>query len=174
MNTLQTSIKPWYREPWPWLLMAGPLVVVIAALFTAWLAISTSDGLVADDYYKQGLSANKTIASSELAKTLGLAVAFHVTEEGFVMRLTARDNSFVPPSTLVVTLSHPTRAGLDQSQVFERKGEMYIGKLRLPASGHWLVLIEDEPKSWRLLGNVVLPASGETVIGGTDSADIRN
>ena len=170
---MQTAGKPWYREPWPWLLMLGPFAVVIAAMYTAWLAISTSDGLVADDYYKQGLSVNKTIASSELAKSLGLAVGFRVTESGFVMKLTARDKSFVAPPALVVTLSHPTRAGLDQSQVFTREGETYTGRLRLPRSGHWLVLIEDESKSWRLMGNVVLPASGETVIGGTDSADVR-
>ena len=168
------TLRPWYREPWPWLLMIGPFVVVVAAIYTAWLAISTSDGLVADDYYKQGLSVNKTIASSELAKAQGIAVALRVIEGGFAFRLTARDKAFAPPPRLVITLSHPTRAGLDQSQVFERVGAEYVGKLRLPASGHWLVLIEDEPKSWRLMGNVVLPASGETVIGGTESAEIRN
>lgn len=173
MNAPQI-VKPWYREPWPWLLMLGPFVVVVAAIYTAWLAVSTSDGLVANDYYKQGLSVNKTIASSERATALGLAVSLRVVEGGLALRLTARDKGFVPPPTLVVTLSHPTRAGLDQSKVFARVGDVYAGKLRLPASGHWLVLIEDEPKSWRLLGNVVLPTSGETVIGGTESADIRN
>lgn len=173
MNTPQVS-KPWYREPWPWLLMLGPFVVVVAGIYTAWLAVSTSDGLVADDYYKQGLSVNKTIASSAQATAFGLAVSLRVVEGGFELRLTARDKGFVPPSKLLVTLSHPTRAGLDQSQAVERLGDVYAGKLRLPASGHWLVLIEDEPKSWRLMGNVMLPASGETVIGGTESPDIRN
>ena len=23
--------KPWYKEPWPWLLMSGPAIVVVAA-----------------------------------------------------------------------------------------------------------------------------------------------
>lgn len=172
MNTPQV-IKPWYREPWPWLLMIGPFAVIVAGIYTAWLAISTADGLVADDYYKQGLSVNKTIASSERARVLGLTVSLHVVEGGLAFKLTARDQGFVPPPQLQLTLSHPTRAGLDQSQVFARNGDVYGGKLRLPASGHWLVLIEDEPKSWRLMGNVVLPTSGETVIGGTESADIR-
>lgn len=166
--------KPWYREPWPWLLMAGPVTVIIAAVYTAYLAVSSSDGLVADDYYKQGLAVNKTIASSEFARTHGLAVLLRVTQDGFAMKMTARDKEFVPPKSLVVTLSHPTRAGLDQTSVFERVGDRYVGKMRLPASGHWLVLVEDEPKSWRLMGNVVLPASGETVIGGAESAGTSN
>lgn len=172
MSTLQ-PIKPWYREPWPWLLMAGPAVVVIAGVYTAWLAISTSDGLVADDYYKQGLSVNKTIASSDQARALGVSVSLRIVAEGFQLRLAASDKSFVAPPKLVVTLSHPTRAGLDQTRVFERSGDIYVGNMRLPASGHWLVLVEDELKSWRLMGNVVLPASGETVIGGAESAEGR-
>lgn len=167
------AAKPWYREPWPWILMAGPAVVIVAGVFTAYLAVSTSDGLVADDYYKQGLAVNKTIASSEYAQKHGLSVAVKVTADGFSMKLSASDNDFVPPKSLVVTLSHPTRAGLDQTRVLERVGDSYAGKLRLPASGHWIILIEDEPKSWRLMGNVVLPASGETVIGGAESAGIR-
>ncbi len=172
--TTSLTMKPWYREPWPWLLMLGPFIVVIAGSYTAWLAISTSDGLVADDYYKQSLTVNKTIASSESAKSQGLSVALRVVEGGLAFRLSARDNAYVLPQKLVLTLSHPTRAGLDQTKVFERNGDSYVGQLRLPASGHWLVLIEDESKSWRLMGNVVLPSSGETVIGGVESVEVRN
>ena len=54
--------KPWYREPWPWLLMAGPVAVVLAGIATTVLAVTTFDGLVADDYYKQGLGINRVIA----------------------------------------------------------------------------------------------------------------
>jgi hypothetical protein len=162
------AIKPWYREPWPWLLMAGPAIVIVAAIYTAYLAVSSADGVVAEDYYKKGLAVGKTIASSENARKHGLGVALRTTADGFSLKLSANDAGFVPPPRLVITLSHPTRAGLDQTAVFEGKGNEYVGKLRLPASGHWLVLIEDESKSWRLMGNVVLPASGETVIGGSD------
>ncbi len=40
--------KPWYREPWPWLLMAGPAIVVVAGFLTLGFAIQSADGLVAD------------------------------------------------------------------------------------------------------------------------------
>jgi hypothetical protein len=153
--------------------MAGPMAVIIAALYTAYLAISTSDGLVADDYYKQGLAVNKTITSSENAQKHGVTVGLRVTEDGFAVRLTARDKEFAAPKSLVLTLSHPTRAGLDQTRVLDRVGDGYVAKMRLPTSGHWIVLIEDDAKSWRLMGHVVLPTSGEMVIGGTESAEIR-
>ena len=27
--------QPWYREPWPWILMAGPAIVVVAIFAVA-------------------------------------------------------------------------------------------------------------------------------------------
>jgi hypothetical protein len=158
--------QPWYREPWPWLLMLGPFVVILAGVYTAWLAISSSDGLVTDDYYKKGLKVDQTIARSERAKALGLVAGVRVTADTLSLRLTASAPEFVAPERLTVMVSHPTRAGLDQTQVVTREGPGYAAKFRLPASGHWLVAIEDEAKTWRLLGKVVLPAAGEVVIGG--------
>ncbi len=157
--------RPWYREPWPWILATGPAIVVVAALYTAWLAVVSNDGLVTDDYYRKGLSANQTIARSEQATKMGLVAGIRVSSEVLSVRLQAGDKSFVMPPTLALTITHPTRAGLDQSRVLVRDGELYSGEVRLPAAGHWLVLLEDERKTWRLMGNVILPANGETLIG---------
>ena len=44
--------NPWYREPWPWILMAGPATVVVAGIVTAWIAVANQDPLVVDNYYK--------------------------------------------------------------------------------------------------------------------------
>ena len=61
--TLATSAAtPWYREPWPWILMSGPAAVIVAGAFTIWIAFSGADGLVTQDYYKQGLAINRTLA----------------------------------------------------------------------------------------------------------------
>lgn len=174
-----TVARPWYREPWPWILAAGPFIVVVAAFYTAWLAIKSNDGLVTDDYYKKGLAAHQTIARSEQAGKFGLVAGVRVTADTLSVRLQASDGKFVLPPTLAVTISHPTRAGLDQSRVLARSGDLYTGDVRLPAAGHWLVLLEDEHKTWRLMGNVVLPANGETLIGSPVAvnaapADIRN
>ena len=170
--------KPWYREPWPWILAAGPAIVVVAGIYTAWLAIKTNDGLVTEDYYRKGLAAHQTVARSELAMRLGLVASLRIVGNEASVALKGADTSFVPPRSLVLTISHPTRAGLDQTRNLVRNGERYVGEVRLPAAGHWLVLVEDESRSWRLMGNVVLPASGELAIGGegnlTTAADIRN
>ena len=171
MNLPQkTTANPWYREPWPWFLMAGPFIVVIAGIATAWIAIRSNDGLVTEDYYRKGLAVNQTIARSEEAARIGLEAAVSVSGDRMSVRLAARDAAFVRPAGLTVTVSHPTRAGLDQVSRLEGAGGSYSGSFRLPAAGHWLVLIEDPDQRWRLMGNVILPASGETVIGAVAAA----
>ena len=35
---------------------------------------------------------------------------------------------------------------------------------RVPQPGHWLLLVEDEQQSWRLLGKVFLPTDTEIVL----------
>jgi hypothetical protein len=172
MQTLPVpGTAPWYRHRWPWFLMAGPGLVVVASFITLWLAIVSSDGLVTEDYYKKGLAINRTLALSEKARLLGIEAGLRLTLSSVSVRLSAKEPGFVPPAKIRVTVSHPTRAGLDQSQALTLQEGIYRGPFRLPAAGHWLVLVEDDAGSWRVLGNVVLPAAGETVLGGADLAD---
>ena len=166
----ERAARPWYREPWPWLLMAGPFAVVVAGFVTLWLAIRSNDGLVTADYYRKGMAINQTLARTGRATALGIEAGIRVTADSLTIRLKAASPDFVPPEQLRVTVAHPTRAGLDQSEVLMRQNDHYRGKFRLPAAGHWLVLIEDGARTWRLLGNLVLPAAGETVLGGQDVA----
>lgn len=166
INTMQDS-KPWYREPWPWFLMAGPFIVIVAAIATAWIAASTSDPLVTDDYYKKGLAVGETLARSRLAAEHGIEAKLKLTSDSVEVRLAAEKPLAVRPRAINVALSHPTRAGLDQAVELRTAGEdRYFGELRLPASGHWIVVVEDDAHTWRITGNVVLPAQGEISIGG--------
>jgi hypothetical protein len=45
---------PWYRQFWPWFIIALPASVVVASFITLWLAISNPDPLVIkdDDYQR--------------------------------------------------------------------------------------------------------------------------
>ena len=61
-NPASSYPKPWYREPWPWILMAGPAAVIVAGAVTMTLAFKYQDPLVAKDYYKRGVEINKELA----------------------------------------------------------------------------------------------------------------
>lgn len=170
MNADENTVAvPWYLHRWPWYLMAGPALVVVASLVTIWLAIVSSDGLVTEDYYKKGLAINQTLALDDRARKLGLEAGLQLKLDSISIRISSKAADFLLPNHIRVTITHPTRAGLDQSQVLPLQDGRYSGKFKLPAAGHWLVLLEDDAGTWRMLGNIVLPASGETVFGGDAS-----
>ena len=62
---------PWYREPWPWLLMLGPLIVIIAGVITAYLAVVTSDGLVEDCLLYTSESCGKGVSNGKTTERRG-------------------------------------------------------------------------------------------------------
>lgn len=60
---------PWWREPWPWILMAGPALAIIGCIITIVLAMqSFSDQAIDDGGVKQGLVVTKQIEKPVSAK----------------------------------------------------------------------------------------------------------
>lgn len=54
------SDQKWYRNPFVWLVIGGPLLVVVASFITLYLAITHPDPAI-DDYYRKGIEINKTL-----------------------------------------------------------------------------------------------------------------
>jgi hypothetical protein len=52
--------QPWWKLWHMWLIIGGPLAVVIASFFTLYLAIRFPDTVI-DDYYRKGMEINKTL-----------------------------------------------------------------------------------------------------------------
>ena len=153
-----TPIKPWYREPWPWLLMLAPAAAVAAGAITIAFAMQSFDGLVAEDYYKQGLAVNQRLARAQVAQALGITarLAFEAGTDGEVRaQLSGRSSD---ETQLVLTLSHPTRAGLDQRVVLQPTGNRhYVGGIAMLAPGRWHVIMEDAAAGWRIRGELHIP-----------------
>ena len=151
MKTIAVSPTPWYREPWPWLLMSGPAVVVVAGFVTLYLAVAGQDGLVVDDYYRQGKAINQALHRDDVARQAGVSafVTFdQVNDRVEVIVKRADGSALTEPLTL--TLVHATRAGFDNSIALAPSGSGYAGKLPALRVGKWNVLLEDQQKQWRL------------------------
>ena len=50
---------PWWKFGHVWLVLSGPLVVVVASFVTLYLAVTRPDPVVSEDYYQQGLNINQ-------------------------------------------------------------------------------------------------------------------
>jgi hypothetical protein len=57
-RTRHPDFRPWYREPWPWVLIAIPALTIIACGVTLWLALANPDYLVVDDDQYQAVKAD--------------------------------------------------------------------------------------------------------------------
>ena len=65
MQASPVSVSPpWWSYGHVWLVLAGPLVVVVASFVTLYLAMSHPDPVVDADYYRKGVEINKTLGSS--------------------------------------------------------------------------------------------------------------
>ena len=69
----QAAPAPWWKFGYVWMVIAGPAIVVVAGFATLWLALANPESLVAEDYYRQGIEINKTLAA-EKEKSLMPAV----------------------------------------------------------------------------------------------------
>ncbi|MEF8721229.1 hypothetical protein E4Q23_06725 [Candidatus Accumulibacter phosphatis] len=149
-----TDSGPWYREPWPWLIMLGPAVVIVAGVATAYLAVISNDGLVADDYYKQGLAINQRSERHLRAAELGLEAELILGGDRDRIRVLLRAKEGTPlPATLSLRITHPTRPGFDQSVSMRSEGGGVYGAKLLPIHGRWHLVLEDEQQEWLLAGD---------------------
>jgi hypothetical protein len=158
---------PWYRQPWPWILMAGPAVVIVAGLVTAWLAATSFDGLVADDYYKQGLAVNRVLARNERARQLavrGMLEISPMAASAVDVSLTSLDGN--TPPALELAVIHPTRPGFDQHVVLTAIGpRRYGGQIKPLSPGHWRLVVQDAKGEWRIGGELNLPRQHAAELG---------
>lgn len=53
--------KAWWHYGHMWLVIGGPLAVVIASFATLYVAIKVPDPVVDADYYRKGIEINKTL-----------------------------------------------------------------------------------------------------------------
>uniref|UniRef100_UPI000D397D62 FixH family protein n=1 Tax=unclassified Variovorax TaxID=663243 RepID=UPI000D397D62 len=69
-TTTPPAAAAWWHYPLVWLVIGGPALVVVASIATFWLAWSRPDALVSEDYYREGLEINRTLADKKLMPAL--------------------------------------------------------------------------------------------------------
>lgn len=145
--------KPWYMHRWPWLLMLGPFLVVVAGSYTAWLAYTRQDALVVGDYYKQGQAINQDLRRDRVAARLGLH--FNMRYDAVAGKLTGQiDASNVPQSgKLIIQLIHATLPQKDVKLIADADQHgVFNVSLPMLDTSRWQVQIENEKREWRLDG----------------------
>lgn len=58
--------RRWFQDKWPWLLAIPPACAVLGGIAMLYVASATSDGLVAEDYYRRGITINESFAPASI------------------------------------------------------------------------------------------------------------
>ncbi len=150
---MMPTTLPWYREKLVWLLIAPPVAAVAVGMTLLYLSIATRDGLVVDDYYRQGKAINQVLKRDDAARTYAEHGELVLTDHEAVLSLKGRA---VALPTLQLKFLHATRDVHDVAITLTHDhDEVFHATLPpLPAGRYYVQL---EGADWRLLGSMVLP-----------------
>lgn len=143
-------VTPWYKQFWPWLIIALPASAVIAGFITLYLAINTPDSLVNDDWYKDGLTINRRMELDNNALALGLSGQLTVdalTSE-VLLDIQVKQENYVLPEQLQLDFSHPTLAHNDQHILLKQTvAGHYRGTLEKTLHGKYQLSLSNQASS---------------------------
>lgn len=178
-NSSTLADRPWFRQPFVWLVIGIPLSSVIVGMVMLWLSIVSFDGMVADDYYKKGLEINRVLDRERAAVTAQLSGMLVLRDNDSRLQLTSALAGYRLPDQVQVKLSYATSAGQDVAFSMTRlagSAQDYSGPaLNLP-TGRWYVYVSMDYRvghgvghgdgddaatdGWRLSGVLSTPGDG--------------
>ncbi|UJF18109.1 FixH family protein [Vibrio sp. SS-MA-C1-2] len=160
-------VKPWYKQFWPWVLIALPASAVIGSLFTFYIFSQNSVEMVTDNYYKKGKAINKEIGQLKEADKLHIKANVKVDEHQIILHLDKGQLVSLP--TLNIKFSHRTLSKYDFHQLVnpDANGNYRI-HLDEPLIGPWFVQISPHDNQWVMQNRISFPSVDTLPLYGQD------
>lgn len=153
----KTTKDLWYKEPWMLLVVGGPLVVVVAAIITGFIAWQGEDKIVAKDYYKHGVNINQDIYRDAKAKEYKMLAKVQLDADTGKVMLQLEGKTELPSTVLFSTAAASRTSIYEQVQkisLSQLQPGIYEGALKMPSADDsisrtlWHVRVE--AADWRL------------------------
>ena len=186
VDSIETATVQWYRQFWPWFLLALIGSVVVASLVTVAIAFVHSDNLVNDSYYRQGLAINQQLARDEKAAALNIQAKLNIQSNKTITVAIYGDISPAEQrSSLQVLWQHPTASSKDFTSTLAWQSEnLFATVLEQYPAGRWYITLQPQANNtdssrWRLKEEVFISApatntsSAKNTATATHSFDLR-
>ena len=99
----KTAKDLWYKEPWMLLVLGGPVIVVIAAIATFFIAWHGADKVVHKDDYKQALNIDKNIHRDARASEYNMRALAKIDVNAGKLQLQLEGNTKIPSALIFST-----------------------------------------------------------------------
>jgi len=163
------TVRPWYKEFWPWMMLGVLGSSVIFGITYLVMSIVTFDGMVEDDYYKEGLAINQVLEKDSRAAALGLSAKLRVDDLTGDINLelqgaapgTEAQHQEIRPKQLALALIFPAQEGRDHTLILERvRDNHYVGQAPRQLKYRWYLQLTPNvtDAQWRLTGETRFPS----------------
>ncbi|MFV8461611.1 FixH family protein [Vibrio campbellii] len=154
-------VKPWYKQFWPWFLIALPATVVIWTIMTVIVFTQNSVNLVTEDYYKKGKGINVDISKVNIAKELGLSASLNEKGNSVIITLDkGKLDHFPAISAMFVHRTLPDR-DFTQLLTADARGN-YTLTLDHRLEGPWFIELTPHDEEWLVQGRMNFPIETPT------------
>jgi hypothetical protein len=155
---VREDTQPWYRQFWPWFIIALPASAVVAGLTTVWISLQTTDSLVVQSDDGMQIVAARRLNAEQLAAELNLAALLDINIDTGALLVAMRSGDLeAVPAALDLEFSHPAFANRDQhialiSAPPDAAGNpVWSGHFVSVPDGRWYVTLKSKD-DWRLSG----------------------
>ena len=154
----EQDTKPWYKQFYPWFLIAIPLSSLIVGSQVIRLAMDGTNEMVIDDYYKEGKYINSRLDKVEKARELNIKTELLVVDGE--VRLTFLSGAPKTGEVLKLDFFHATQQAKDFAVFLSRDANgvyRYIDEFSV--KGKWRLRLTPIDESWKVQTRINLPQS---------------
>jgi len=160
-----SDMLPWYRYTWPWVLIAIPFAAVLFGILMIYMVTRYPDDLMVDNYYKEGMAINQSLAMDAAAQALNVEASLLKLESGQI-QFAIRG---VTDSVVVLELFHVVDHGRDQTWILypepgvpESHTVIYSShdkgfEALISGQGIWYLQLTGADDHWRLRERIKTP-----------------
>ncbi|MGB3727554.1 MAG: FixH family protein [Glaciecola sp.] len=147
---------PWYKQFWPWFLIAIPFSSLIVGSQVIRLATDGTNSMVVDDYYKEGKTINARLDKIIAARDLNISTELFIKDGDIA--LTFLSGAPETGEALKLDFFHATQEAKDFAVFLSQDASgVYRYSDDFEVSGKWRIRLTPVDESWKVQQRIVLP-----------------